>query len=100
MRSLTIFLVLLSFVPLDGGLLPTVTQNDHKSRVLDLVRRDKFLVWFCEYLFLIQTLSQQEHFDDEKGEHNPQFDHEAFLGADQAKFFEKLSPEESKKRLG
>lgn len=38
------------------------------------------------------------HFDG--GEHNTQFDHEAFLGADEAKKFDDLTPEESKRRLG
>ncbi|XP_030375312.1 calumenin-B [Scaptodrosophila lebanonensis] len=39
-----------------------------------------------------------KHFDF--GEHNPQYDHESFLGADEAKKFDELSPEESKRRLG
>ncbi|CAF1050204.1 unnamed protein product [Adineta steineri] len=69
-----------------AGILPTGTQNNHKSRVLDL------------------PLSQQEHFadtnKDEKVEHNAEYDHEAFLGAEEAKKFDKLSVEESKKRLG
>lgn len=34
------------------------------------------------------------------GEHNAQYDHEAFLGADEAKKFDELTPEESKRRLG
>jgi len=33
-------------------------------------------------------------------EHNAQYDHEAFLGEDQAKTFDQLTPEESKRRLG
>lgn len=41
---------------------------------------------------------QGKHFDG--AEHNPQFDHEAFLGADEAKKFDDLTPEESKRRLG
>ncbi|CAF3728222.1 unnamed protein product [Rotaria sordida] len=69
-----------------AGILPTGTQNDHKSRVLDL------------------PLSQQEHYTDlnkdQTVEHNTAYDHEAFLGVDEAKKFEKLSVEESKKRLG
>lgn len=40
----------------------------------------------------------KKHFDGD--EHNPQFDHEAFLGADEAKKFDDLTPEESKRRLG
>ncbi|XP_046394103.1 calumenin-B-like isoform X1 [Ischnura elegans] len=44
-----------------------------------------------------RELSDQEHFVNE--EHNPQYDHEAFLG-EEAKTFDQLTPEESKKRLG
>jgi calumenin len=33
-------------------------------------------------------------------EHNKQFDHEQFLGEDQAKTFDQLAPEESRRRLG
>jgi len=42
-------------------------------------------------------LSDEVHFDSNK-EHNEDYDHEAFLG-DQAKTFDDLTPEESKKRL-
>ncbi|CAH1159696.1 unnamed protein product [Phaedon cochleariae] len=45
-----------------------------------------------------RELSEQEHFEDEK--HNPEYDHEAFLGKDEAKTFDQLAPEESKRRLG
>lgn len=47
---------------------------------------------------LDNDLSHSEHFED--GHHNPQYDHEAFLGEDQAKTFDQLSPEESTRRLG
>lgn len=43
-------------------------------------------------------LSDQEHYDKE-GEHNAEYDHEAFLGK-QKKSFDQLTPEESKERLG
>ena len=43
-------------------------------------------------------LSDQEHYD-EKGEHNAEYDHDAFLGK-QKKSFDQLTPEESKERLG
>lgn len=33
-------------------------------------------------------------------EHSKQYDHEAFLGEDQAKTFDQLEPEESRRRLG
>lgn len=42
-------------------------------------------------------MSDQEHFI--KSHHNPEYDHEAFLGED-AKSFNQLSPEESTRRLG
>ncbi len=38
--------------------------------------------------------------NDQKVEHNTEYDHEAFLGVEEAKKFDKLSIEESKKRLG
>nr|CAD7592690.1 unnamed protein product [Timema genevievae] len=44
-----------------------------------------------------QELSDQEHYQHE--EHNAQYDHEAFLGED-AKTFDQLTPEESRRRLG
>ncbi|XP_014356875.2 calumenin-B [Papilio machaon] len=47
---------------------------------------------------LMDHLSDQEHFRNEH--HNKQFDHDAFLGEDQAKSFDQLPPEESKRRLG
>lgn len=42
--------------------------------------------------------AHKSHFDGEQ--HNTQYDHEAFLGQDEAKQFDTLSPEESKRRLG
>jgi calumenin len=42
--------------------------------------------------------SHAAHLNNE--EHNSQYDHEAFLGEDQAKTFDQLTPEESKRRLG
>ena len=44
-----------------------------------------------------QKLSDEEHFAEGE-DHNPDYDHEAFLG-DEAKEFDELSPEESKERL-
>lgn len=43
------------------------------------------------------SFSDQEHFHD--GKHDAQFDHDAFLGEEQAKEMRKLSPKETKKRL-
>lgn len=36
----------------------------------------------------------------EGGPHDAQYDHEQFLGEDQAKTFDQLVPEESRRRLG
>lgn len=47
---------------------------------------------------LHHDLSDVEHFPNQH--HNPQYDHEAFLGEDQAKTFDQLPPEESRRRLG
>lgn len=44
-----------------------------------------------------RELSEQEHFQNEH--HNTQYDHEAFLG-EEAKTFDTLPPEESRRRLG
>ncbi|XP_064634603.1 calumenin-like isoform X2 [Lineus longissimus] len=62
------------------GSLSSAIPRDGAKRVLD------------------KPLSDEEHF--ENGEHNPEFDHEAFLGEDEAKEFDELSPEESVDRLG
>jgi len=43
-------------------------------------------------------LSDEDHFAGH--EHNPDYDHEAFLGDDEADEFDHLPPEESKRRLG
>jgi len=41
----------------------------------------------------------QQHYDPRR-EHNPEYDHEAFLGEEQAREFDQLSPDESRRRLG
>lgn len=46
-----------------------------------------------------EKLSNQAHFNSHN-QHNAVYDHDAFLGADEARKFEHLSPEESRKRLG
>ena len=43
-------------------------------------------------------LSHETHFDSDG--HHKDYDHEAFLGENEARAFDQLSPEESKKRLG
>ncbi|KAK3883122.1 hypothetical protein Pcinc_012550 [Petrolisthes cinctipes] len=44
-----------------------------------------------------EKLSDESHFLND--EHNPDYDHEAFLGEDEARTFDQLTPEESKDRL-
>lgn len=53
----------------------------------------------CNYLFIffIKLQSQQQHFRGE--EHDPSYDHEAFLGQE-AEEFDNLTQEESQRRLG
>lgn len=46
-----------------------------------------------------KDLSDKDHYE-EGNEHNAEYDHEAFLGKEEAKEFDQLSPEESKRRLG
>jgi hypothetical protein len=41
----------------------------------------------------------EEHYSDGH-EHNTQYDHEAFLGKEEAKRFDQLSKEDARKRLG
>ncbi len=46
-----------------------------------------------------QPLSDEMHFDPDE-HHNREYDHESFVGEEEAREFEKLSPEESRDRLG
>ncbi len=47
-----------------------------------------------------KELSDEDHYDGEEYKHNPEFDHEAFLGKEAAKTFDQLPHEEAKRRLG
>lgn len=49
---------------------------------------------------VIDELSHAPHFQNDAQQHNTQYDHEAFLGEDEAKSFDELAPEESQRRLG
>lgn len=72
--------LLLAMVAVTTTLIGTsAIPPDHKTRVLD------------------KPLSDQEHYVEE--EHNKEFDHEAFLGKEDVKNFEDLTPDESKDRL-
>lgn len=46
-----------------------------------------------------RDLSEEEHYGDGH-DHNTQYDHEAFLGKEEAKKFNELSKEDARKRLG
>jgi len=46
----------------------------------------------------VQPLSEEIHFKD--NEHNSDYDHEAFLGKEDVKEFEQMTPEDSRKQLG
>ncbi len=45
-----------------------------------------------------KDLSDEKHYVGE--DHNPDYDHEAFLGEEAAQTFDQLSPREAKRRLG
>jgi hypothetical protein len=45
------------------------------------------------------TLSDEQHYGEDGQHHNRDFDHEAFLGEEEAQEFDQLTPEESKSRL-
>ena len=63
-----------------GLAIPKSDDKSHKNRIID-------------------PLSDEEHYTGpEHNEHNPEYDHKAFLGED-ADDFDQLSPEESKRRL-
>ena len=59
--------------------------------------------FFC-FVFLdkrgSKDLSEEEHYNGDQFEHNEEYDHEAFLGKEEAKSFDQLPPEEAKRRLG
>ena len=85
---------------------PVNTEEDRRSLVMD---RTFLLCLICFTVFSFgvcgptdkrgpKDLSDEHHFEGK--EHNLQYDHEAFLGKEEAKEFDKLSPEESKRRLG
>jgi calumenin len=53
-----------------------------------------------------RDLSDEEHIvhsskdsEEDESKHNPSYDHEAFLGEEESKVFDQLTPEESKRRL-
>ena len=55
---------------------------------------------YIRCIFLFQPLSDVDHHEDDDDEHDVQHDHESFLGKEESKKFDQLTPEESKERLG
>ena len=47
-----------------------------------------------------EDLSDEPHYGETNEEHNTNYDHEAFLGEEDAENFSKLSPHEAKEKLG
>ncbi len=48
-----------------------------------------------------RDLSEEEHYPgDGHDDHNSEYDHDAFLGKEEAERFDQLPPEEAKRRLG
>lgn len=74
----TLFLLIILSIVWSGHSVPSPDETLAKKRVLD------------------KELSSKEHYHSK--EHNPDYDHEAFLG-EEAKTFDQLSVEESKRRL-
>lgn len=55
------------------------------------------IISLYDNFYIFQKLSEAEH--EHEGEHNTDYDHEAFLGKDEAKTFDQLTPDESRERL-
>ena len=47
-----------------------------------------------------KDLSDETHYAGDEKVHNSDYDHEAFLGEEEAQTFDQLSPAEAKRRLG
>ena len=76
----------------DGG--------DYTQQTLNRINKEEFEKKMEEAIRAHEAhhLSHDSHFDDIGGEHNVEFDHEAFMG-DQAEEFKNLTPAESKEKL-
>ena len=59
---------------------------------------------FLNFFLFKQQLSDKDHYadlnNDTKFEHNVDYDHDAFLGKEEAEKFKRMSAEESKEKLG
>ena len=69
--------------------------NFMKQNISKIKQINNLILQFC---FFFQKLSDALH--EENGEHNDEYDHEAFLGREESKTFDQLTPEESRERLG
>jgi Ca2+-binding EF-hand superfamily protein len=77
------FVLMLFTVCITQTVSPAVPNPAHKARVAD------------------RPLSDKQHFDGEDHEeHNMEFDHDAFLGKEDAKKFDEMTPVESQQQLG
>lgn len=47
-----------------------------------------------------KDLSDETHYEGDRRAHNSDYDHEAFLGEEEAQTFDQLAPAEAKRRLG
>merc|ERR1719397_357205 len=74
-------------------------KKDLTEKQLHIINREEFDKRLAETIKAheLHHLSDESHLDS-TGEHNLEFDHEAFLG-DEAEEFKNLTPEESKEKL-
>lgn len=79
-RKMKLYSAGLALALLSSSLSSALPPKEHKERVHE------------------QKLSDQDHERD--GEHNNDYDHDAFLGQKEARDFDQLTPEESKEKLG
>lgn len=82
-------------------------KNFIKLMLIHLIKEYLIKEYKSKFIFSIlniKKLSDQDHYvdtnNDKKMEHNVDYDHDAFLGKEEAEKFKTLSPEESKERLG
>jgi len=84
-------------------LFETLRKNEFSQSIVDIF---VFCIIFliCSIAMAKEDPKKQEGLSDEKhfnaaGEHNAKYDHDAFVGEEEAKKYEKLSAEESKEKL-
>ena len=90
MRSVLV-LVIVGFAAVSAIPKPNKTRVKEEVNLTFLLQR-RYVTNFHAF----QLLSEKKHYDGD--EHNPDYDHDAFLG-EEAKTFDQLTPEESQERL-